>query len=61
MFTTPTASHAKIARFERWFETAIGTEIEIDEIDIGMWSATCFELTGPEIRMCQEWWDGIAE
>lgn len=56
MFTTHTASHATIARFERWFEKEIGTEIEIDEIDAGVWSATCFELEPSEYRQCVKWW-----
>lgn len=56
MFTTPTTTHAKIAAFLRWFDAEIGTETEIDEVSVGMWSATCFELEDNEAKRCAAWW-----
>lgn len=56
-FETPTCSHALLSRFERWFAAEIGTEIETDEVELGQWSATCFELERSEVGRCREWFD----
>lgn len=56
MFTTPAALYATIAAFVRWHEANVGTEIEIDEVDTGLWSATAVEMTRRETRQCEEWW-----
>jgi len=56
MFTTPNATYARIAAFLRWFDAEIGTETETDEVSLGVWSATCFELEGNEKRRCEAWW-----
>lgn len=57
-FETPVRAHSLIRTFNNWFEDAIGTEIEIDEADVGQWHATCVELTRKEVAMCREWWQG---
>lgn len=57
MLTTYEMPASLMTRFLAWFESEIGTEIEVDEVSLGLQVATCFELTASEIRKVKTFLD----
>ena len=57
MITTYEMTASLMTRFLAWFESEIGTEIEVDEVSLGLQVATCFELTASEIRKVKTFLD----
>lgn len=57
MMTIPEMTAPMMQRFLAWFESEIGTEIEVEEIALGVQVATCFELTASESRKVKTFLD----
>lgn len=57
MFESPVADFAVVNAFRTWFDANVGTEIELDEADAGLYYVVCCEMTRRETAACVAWWN----
>ena len=52
-YETDILTHSVLMAFKIWFNSEIGTDMEVNEIEEGQFYAVCFDLEGDEVERCR--------